>query len=80
MIDADSEARIAEAVADFSKGRTCLIVAHRLSTVAKADRIIVMDRGRIIDDGTHEQLLERCKTYQLIARTQLFHGSAGHAD
>lgn len=72
MIDADSEAKIAEALAEFSKGRTCLIVAHRLSTVVHADRIVVMDRGRVVDTGKHEELLERCEVYQLIARNQLF--------
>jgi ABC-type multidrug transport system fused ATPase/permease subunit len=75
MIDADSEAKIAEAIADFTKGRTCLIVAHRLSTVVGADRIVVMDQGRIVDEGTHEQLLDRCETYRLIARTQLVSGT-----
>jgi len=71
MIDADSERRIAEAVARFSLGRTCLIVAHRLSTVLGADRIVVMDRGEIIDAGSHDELFDRCETYRLLARTQL---------
>lgn len=71
MIDADSEARIAEAVADFTKGRTCLIVAHRLSTVLTADRIVVLDAGRIVDQGSHEDLLKRCEVYRTIARRQL---------
>ena len=75
MIDADSEAKIAEAIAEFSSGRTCLIVAHRLSTVVGADRIIVMDRGRIVDIGTHDELFDRCETYRLIARRQLVGGS-----
>jgi len=78
MIDADSEAKIAEAVADFSAGRTCLIVAHRLSTVLGADRIVVMDEGRLIDQGSHADLLARCEAYQRIARGQLVqHEHAG---
>lgn len=74
MVDADSEAKIAEAIAEFSVGRTCLIVAHRLSTVINADRILVMDGGRVVDDGTHAELLQRCPTYRLIAENQLVRG------
>lgn len=71
MIDADSEAKIAQAIQEFTRGRTCLIVAHRLSTVLGADRIVVMDEGRIVDQGSHEELLDRCETYRLIALHQL---------
>ena len=74
MIDADSEHQIAEAMGEFAAGRTCLIVAHRLSTVLAADRILVMDEGRLVDQGTHTELLARCPTYQLIARNQLVPG------
>jgi subfamily B ATP-binding cassette protein MsbA len=82
MIDADSEAQIGAAIADFTEGRTCLIVAHRLSTVMGADRIVVMDAGRIVDQGTHAQLLDRCPVYRLIAKNQLLGGGAsnGHAE
>jgi ABC-type multidrug transport system fused ATPase/permease subunit len=75
MIDADSEAHIAEAISEFSAGRTCLIVAHRLSTVLGADRIVVLDEGRVVDEGGHEELLARCPTYQMIARNQLLGGT-----
>lgn len=75
MIDAESEARISEAIGEFvgsrSRLRTCLIVAHRLSTVVAADRIVVMDAGRIADQGTHEQLLARSSIYQSLVQNQL---------
>ncbi len=75
MIDADSEAKIAEAIAEFvgssASKRTCLVVAHRLSTVKNADEIVVMHAGRIADRGRHEELLARSPVYQQIARGQL---------
>ncbi len=71
MIDAESEAKITQAIAEFARGRTSLVVAHRLSTVLGADRIVVMDRGRIIDQGSHDELMTRCEVYNQIARRQL---------
>lgn len=71
MIDADSEAKIGDAIEAFSSGRTTLVVAHRLSTVVNSDRIVVMEAGRIVDQGTHQELLGRCEIYRTLARTQL---------
>ncbi len=67
MVDTESEAQIAAAVAEFGRARTCLIVAHRLSTVINADRIVVMDKGRVLDQGTHAELLARCGLYRGLA-------------
>jgi len=71
QIDAESEEHINEAIREFCRGRTSLIIAHRLSTVLNADRIVVLDGGRVIDQGTHEQLLKRCDLYARLNRTQL---------
>ena len=71
MIDADSEARITEALAEFSAGRTTLVVAHRLSTAINADRIAVLDQGELVDLGTHTELLARCAVYRQLASRQL---------
>ena len=71
QIDAESEHKIQETLKEFSKGRTTFIVAHRLSTIRFADRIVVMDGGRIIDSGTHEDLLARCGLYGTLCKTQL---------
>ena len=71
QIDAESEAHINAALAEFCHGRTALLIAHRLSTVHNADRIVVMDRAGIVAQGTHQQLLGSCDLYQRLTRTQL---------
>jgi len=75
QIDADSERRIHEAMEGFVKGRTTLLIAHRFATVLSADRIVVLDAGQVRDAGTHAELLERCKLYEHLYRTQFVDSS-----
>ena len=56
-LDTESERYVEEALAELLEGRTTLIIAHRLSTVRRADRVIVLDAGRIVEMGTHDELL-----------------------
>ena len=62
-LDAESEALIRDALDRLARGRTTLVIAHRLSTVLDSDLIVVMDRGRIVEQGTHTELLERKGLY-----------------
>jgi ABC-type multidrug transport system fused ATPase/permease subunit len=66
-VDATTEAAIKEGLHEAMAGRTTFVIAHRLSTVALADEVVVMDGGRIVDRGTHEELLAGCGFYREIA-------------
>jgi ABC-type multidrug transport system fused ATPase/permease subunit len=70
-VDARTETLIKAGLREAMKGRTTFIVAHRLSTISLADEIVVLDRGRVVDRGTHEELLERCPLYEEIAEKGL---------
>jgi len=63
-LDAEAEAQVAEALARVTAGRTTLFITHRLALAQAADQIIVMDGGRVVDVGRHEELLARCARYQ----------------
>ncbi len=76
QIDAESEEQIAAAIAEFGRGRTVILIAHRLSTVLGADRIVMMEHGRVVDSGTHEALLPRCEPYRRLFRSQFAASSA----
>ncbi|MEM8787485.1 MAG: ABC transporter transmembrane domain-containing protein [Pseudomonadota bacterium] len=75
-LDAQSERAVQQAVESLSQGRTTLIIAHRLATVKKADRIVVMDQGRILAEGSHEALVDQGGLYAQLAKLQFTDGKA----
>ena len=70
-LDSESERLVQEALNELMKGRTSLIIAHRLGTVKSADKILVLKDGKFVEDGSHSELMAKDGTYRLLAETQL---------
>ena len=70
-LDLKTDANLRAALADITKNKTVIIVAQRISTILNADQIIVLDEGKIVGIGTHEELMKNCETYSQIALSQL---------
>ena len=71
QIDVESEQLINQALEELSQGRTVFMITHRMASLTMADRIMVMNAGRVEDLGTHAELMQRCALYQRLYSIQL---------
>jgi ABC-type multidrug transport system fused ATPase/permease subunit len=70
-LDTESEKAVKENMDQLLKGRTSFVIAHRLSTIRDADLILVLEKGKIVEQGTHEELMERQALYYYLSSQQL---------
>jgi ATP-binding cassette subfamily B protein len=78
-VDTETEALIQDALARLMRGRTSIIIAHRLSTIRNVDRIIVLHKGRVVEQGTHEELLAKAGIYRNLYELQYQSAGLGTA-
>jgi subfamily B ATP-binding cassette protein MsbA len=71
QVDADSEAKIHKVLEELMRDRTSFVIAHRFSTIISSDIIVVMDKGHIVAQGKHEELMNSCPVYRSLYETQL---------
>ena len=71
QVDAESEHLIQQAIEQLMHERTTFVIAHRFSTILSADTIVVMERGKIVGQGKHDELLKTCETYQQLYERQI---------
>ena len=71
-LDTESERYVQDALEKMMQNRTSLVIAHRLSTIQKADHIVVMEKGDIVEQGSHKELMERNGTYRKLVELQNF--------
>jgi len=79
-LDSESEQHIQSALERLIRGRTTLVIAHRLSTIERADRIVVLDGGRVVEQGTHRELIAQGGHYAALHRLQFRNETTPSAD
>jgi ATP-binding cassette subfamily B protein len=79
-VDSDTEARLQRALEEVIRGRTALVIAHRLSTIRAADRIVCFHKGRVVEAGSHDELMARRGVYARLYRMQSAHEQAVEAE
>ena len=72
-LDSENEERIYQAMKKLTKDKTTIMIAHRFSSIRLANRILVMDQGKIIADGSHEEVYKECSLYRMLHDQQSYH-------